>query len=389
MPAQQRALVPPTLPPSTAPPLTGAAYTAAGQFRNPTTAHLLDLTGIGQRQATWTFDVLDETLATIGTVMPESSQPAKITLDTTRTVMRTLESLVLPPGILTSINPYRDRIKPFMQLENGASQGLGVFLYADAQNNVASFGNVLTAALVDQTILLDQPTAAPTVARAGTVIADLIGGLLAATPVGVNYQIDRTGTTVAGDDMAWPAGTSLLAVINALGFVAGCQPLYFDRDGTANVRVAPNYSYADPDLFYDDGRFYTGSGTTNIGLLSAPNRYITIDTGPTDSPIVGVWDVPASAPNSAPNRGGFVQAKTIPSQGLGTVAAANLAAMVYGQSDQAAYGKGQFSGPPDSRHDVNNVVSWLDVVYLELGWSMTCQEGADMTHTLKTIYPGA
>lgn len=349
-----------------------------------TTDDLLDLVGIGQRTSTWRFDVLDDSLNVTGSFHPAVSPPT-VSNDTTRPIMRTLDGLVLPPGVIDDLNLLADRVRPVMLLENGAQEPCGVFMFADSSSALSTGGDTVTASLVDQSLILDQPVSDPFIVKAGTSATAAITALLAGSSVGWNSTVEASGF-LAGEDLVYPAGTSRLEAINAIGKLAGYFPLYFDRNGAAVVRLVPDLASVDPTFEIVAGRFLADSAVVSDGALVAPNRYLAVESGSSDAPVVGVWDVPATAPNSSYNRGGLVVAKQFSAQGLGTQAAADAAAKAFGQIDQASYTKVSYSTPPDPRHDSFDVSSFLGVTYLEVGWSMPLLEGEAMTHDLRLVY---
>ncbi len=53
---------------------------------------------------------------------------------------------------------------------------------------------------------------------------------------------------------------------------------------------------------------------------------------------------------------------------------------------QAVFRRTSLSTAPDPRHDSYDVIRWQGVNWLELGWSMTLEEGAPMTHTLRRSF---
>lgn len=357
----------------------------------PTTDELLNLEGIGQRSSTFRFDVLDQGLSLIGSVMPDQSSSPTVSHDSGRTIMRTLDGLLLPPGTWEDLNLASDRIRPTMVLENGASFALGVFLFGDVPKARSTEGRTLTASLVDQTLILDQGVDRTVSVAPFTPIVDAIESLLVGSPL-IAWTIAASGVTTGAAWLTWPVGTSLYKILTELAQMAALYSPYFDRDGALQFQPVPDLATAIPTVTYATGRnIFTGTIAESDDLLTAPNRYIVTDTSATDNPVSGVWDVPADAPNSFVHRG-FHVTRVENMQGLVDNAAAAAAAMALGQQDRSALSHVEFAGPPDPRHDANDVISYLigdsttDGKYREFAWSMRLIEGGDMRHSLRRVY---
>jgi hypothetical protein len=143
---------------------------------------------------------------------------------------------------------------------------------------------------------------------------------------------------------------------------------------------------ATPTLDFDRGhRVIQGSITETSDLLRAPNRFIvTSNSGSAmDAAIVGRYDVPPSAPYSIAARG-FVIPQTTNLQAGGQ---AQADAMARNQGiRQSVFRRTSLSTAPDPRHDSYDVVRWQGVNWLELAWTLTLEEGAPMTHTLRRSF---
>jgi hypothetical protein len=101
------------------------------------------------------------------------------------------------------------------------------------------------------------------------------------------------------------------------------------------------------------------------------------------APIVGTYDVPASAPHSIINRG-FVIPDTRDAQ-LATQLQATAAARNIGLR-ATVYERVTLNTSIDPRHDSYNVIHWAGANWLELSWSMTLSPGAPMQHTMRKAY---
>lgn len=349
-----------------------------------TTDDLLDLApGVGQRAATFRFDVVDRGGAVIGQVQPDSSSVPVVENNINRSIKRDLRNLVLTPADEAAIDPVSDRIRPVMVLENGAQLPMGLFLFVEASTEVHGYGRTGRGSLVDQNYILDQPVATSVGYGAGAGIGLALEALFGGAGIGA-YDVDASGTIA--NPIAWPAGTSRLQIMNDLAAMAGCYSVYFDNAGVGRVRPVPDLAETEPTVRYEAGRnIFEGSIIETDNLLDSPNRYIVIDSSATENPIVGVYDVPDDAPHSIPNRG-FVVARVIEEQGLENVAAANARARAAAAQSAADFKWVTFDGPPDPRHDTFDIIEFLGIKHREQRWVCPLIEGAAMTHDLRRVY---
>lgn len=349
---------------------------------------LLDLDGIAQRASSFRFDLLDPSLATLGTLYPFRDSAPKIDNNMNRAVKRTMSGLALSPSDTAAINVVTARVRANMVLSNGSVHPLGVFMFANAPRVRESWGVSVEGDLVDQTVMLDQATEQTIAYPQGTSIASALAEQFEVAGVPL-YEIDPI-TNVVGSPLAWPAGESRLKVMNELCALAGCYSVHFDARGYGRVMVVPDLTLANVDVTYDvgtatTGRIYRGSIVENDDLLDSPNRFVVIDSSNRDAPVVGYYDIPDDAPNSIAARG-FAVVSVIDAPGVGTVAAAE-------QRGRAAYAQSRgtlewadFDGPPDPRHDTFAIVSYLGNLYREQQWGLTCSEGEAMSHSLRRVY---
>lgn len=345
-----------------------------------TDADLLDLV-VPERASKFRLDVLDATLSYIGTLGAQADAPATVENNINRTIKRTLNGVKIPRNVSAAVNPYTDRVRPMMVLENGSEYPLGVFLYADRSRLIDTAGEDHEASLVDQSIILDQGIAQAYSVPAGTVITTAITTLLATTPL-VSYVVDQTAQQV-GSALTWPAGTSLLKIVNDLAALAGFYSLFFDNAGVARVVVVPDLTTTTPTLTYaKGGRVLRSSIVRSDDALDTPNRYVAVDSS--GSGFSGVWDVPADAPWSAANRG-YIVTSTVTVQGLASTSDAAAAAKAAGQQD-TSYEHLKFSTPPDPRHDTFDVIEFDGARWREQAWAITLREGTAMKHDLRRVY---
>lgn len=354
----------------------------------PTGDELLDLApGIGQRASEVRFDLLDKTLTKIGEVKPDAA-PGTPTVEnnSNRTIKRTLSNVTLNHSVQGDVDGFGHRLRPVWVLENGDEYPCGVFIFASIERLRFEWGLDAAVAGVDQLLILDQPVAQGIAYGSGVDVRGAIEEQFLAALV-PSFAVDGAISATVANPIAWPAGTSRLQVVNDLAAMAGAFSAYFDNDGVGRVDLLPDLSTVTPSLVYDDGgRIIDRSVVETDNLLDAPNQYVVIDSSNPEAAIVGVYNVPDDAPNSAANRGFVVAAPVINEQGLATIEQANArAAAAYAQS-RTGYAWASFGSPPDPRHDTYDPVLYRGEVYREQRWSLPLVEGSEMSHELRRTF---
>lgn len=350
-----------------------------------TTDELLDL-DVGFRQSTFRLDLLDMSFNLIGELAADADSPPTVDNNINRTTKRTMTGLrVASPADLAAIDPFGDRLRPVMVLENGATFDLGVLLFGDLSRAPDTPGGHAELSLLDQTFIVDQPIAAGVSVAAGANLAAFASQFL--TDLGLPRVDVAPSGAVAGSALAWPVETSGRAIVNHLADLLGYYSLFFDNSGYARLIPVPDLTGEPPEVFYGPGgRVYHSTIVESDDLLVAPNRFLVVDTSATNrTPIFGVYEVPASAPHSIASRG-FAVTEAIRVQGLATVEDAAAAAAARGQTDSGGYAHLTFSGAPDPRHDTFTVVEFDGVLWREQSWSLPLEEGAAMRHSLRRVY---
>jgi hypothetical protein len=241
--------------------------------------------------------------------------------------------------------------------------------------------------VVDQQ--LEQSYSAGTFDPAGNVIdyqscEQAISGLLKGIPV--NYMVEASTYYTIG---VWNAGTNRGSALGDLSIDGDFFAPWFDRTDTLRFIRTFDPSAKIPQFNYDTGnRVSRESITFSDNLLEAPNRFIVISSGDvangTKLPVVGRYDVPASAPHSISNRG-FVIPEVIDWQ-VDFTDQANAIAANFGQR-QTLFETVEFNTPPDPRHDSYDVFVFNGIKWLEIAWSMELVEGGTMSHTGRRTYP--
>lgn len=361
----------------------------------PSDADLLDLV-YGLRVSGFRYELLDAANQPVGTLdVDDTGGAPQVTNNINRTIKRSMQGLVLPPAMQADVNPLVHRVRPWMTLSNGSEFPVGVFLFADLSGERHSFGDIGHGTMSDQGLILDQPIPKGTGYAPGRLISEAIASEFRKAGL-TSWDIDPTITGRIGAAVAWPAGTHRSVVCADLCALGGAYSPYFSNAGLITVDRVHDLSTATPVLRYftdQRSRIFDATTTVSSDVLDAPNLYIVIDGSAADSPVVGSYSIPASAPHSFANRG-FHVSRVIDADGLENIAAAVARAKAaYNSGAGAAYAHVQFASPPDPRHDTFQVIAYDDLNYQEQEWTMTLREGTDMTHHLRRSYnpstPGA
>lgn len=350
------------------------------------TEDILNLTGgLRQRIDQFRFDVLDRAYNVIGVVHPKrGDSAARIEMDTTRTLFRSMTNFELDANQQTHLNTEQDRIRPVVILQNGTEYPLGVYLFGDASRLRRGWGRDLSASLVDERFILNQAVGRNVGLTPGRNVIDFavqIAQEVCACPMSM---IPSSLTTA--QPLGWRLADTRIKILEDLCQLAGYLPPYFDNAGTLIFRPVPVPPFSSAIPPYDlDTRIIKDSIVESDDLLHAPNRYIAVDSGATDSAISGRYDIVGSAPNSIANRG-FPVVQTISLQGLTSVSAAISAAQAAAHSDPNQFSQVEFDGTLDPRHDQFEIVEFMGDLYREVGWSVEARAGAPMHHKLRRVF---
>jgi hypothetical protein len=363
----------------------------------PSSDDLLDLAPyVGQVGCTFRFDVIDgPTGVRRGELHPIRDTVPTLEHDTTNTISRKVSNVTLGVGDAAWFRPLSDRVQVSMVLgdRNATTYPLGRYIVADDSAVRYSQGDQVPLTLYDEMFIVDQELERGF--NAGGQPADVaITRLLDGLPVG---DLDMDAPNGPGATNAWGAGSSRGTALTELATVGGYFKPFFNHAGRLRVRAAfePGDRPADIDLDYPP-RVYRETIVRQSDLITAPNRFIvrSNSTGselgpegeelPVPGPVVGIYDVPSSAPHSITQRG-FVISKTVEAQ-VRTQTAAAVYARTMGVQ-RTIYERCEVTTPPDPRHDGYDVVQFDGVLWLEIGWSMPLVSGGGMRHTLRRAYP--
>lgn len=344
---------------------------------------LLDLPAhVGQRVVSFRFDLIDgRSGIQRGELTPLRDTTPSLVHDVTGTIVRKVSGIALGVADAARLEPLTDRVAISMVIGD-RSYPLGRYMVGDATELVTSSGATTPLTLFDEMFIVDQELETGFEAR-GQLVDQAVLRLLEGLPIG-EPLMDSTEQSSAS---AWSAGTSRAMALRDLSRQGGYFLPWFGHSGRLRLQraVEPSDQLAKIDLDVTR-RVLRESVSVVSDLLTAPNRFVIVsnDPGSDEKPVVGVYDVPASAPHSIAQRG-FVVPKTVEAQ-VRSQAQATLYARTLG-IQQAVYQSVELSTPPDPRHDGYDVVRWNGLLWLETGWSMSLTPGGEMRHTLRRAYP--
>ena len=358
---------------------------------------MLDLAEyIGQVGCTFRFDVYDAATGKArGQITPLRDQPPTLDHDSSSTISRKISNLLLGVEDAAWFRPLSDRVAVTMIVGDDARTEfpLGRYLVADDASLLYSQGTIVPLTLYDEMFIVDQELEQGF--NANGLPADIaIRNLLEFVPIGTILMEAPTGDRVW---QSWGAGTGRGSALTDLATAGGYFKPWFDHHNQLRFVAAFEPGDRLPDLDLDGaGRVFRDSISFNSDMVTAPNRWIVrsnssgMQLGEEGEeqvelpPVVGVYDVPSSAPFSITRRG-FVLPKTIEAQ-VRTTTAAAIYARTVGQQ-RTIYERCTLTTPPDPRHDGYQVIRFNGENWLEIGWSMPLVSGGGMTHTLRRAYP--
>lgn len=357
---------------------------------------LLDLEDTSRRNESVRFELLDASNALQGTVEVAMDPRPSLAHDVGAEVIRRLDNVLISPSDINDVNTLSDRIRPVWVLGAGGpgyEYNLGIYLFADEDEEVLSSGSLRETTLVDQGLLFTNPLPETVSYPTGTVITDALierAGVLGI----IDTAIVPSAATLSGPLTYTPGRDTEGDVMRGLSKAAGYLRPYFGNDGELVCRPVPDLATASPDHSYGagtgtTGRVVAGSIHSANGLLAAPNRYVVVDTSAEEVPLVGVFDVPDDAPHSFANTSRWrVRSENV--QGLADQASADAAAVGLYASEASVFASITFRSPVDPRHDTYDVVAFDAVNHLEQIWRIPLggwgRDGPQMDHDIRRLY---
>lgn len=337
---------------------------------------LLDLApGIGQRAEGVVFHLVDDDGVPAGDIHPISGQ-VTITFDASANITRTMSGLNLTATEWADIDPFADRVAPRWKLEDGTLWPLGKFYFTGAPTTT---GIIQTTTLYDAGMVLDTGSTQAYGVNAGGKLYDAMVGVLLILGIR-DFVVDDGGVT-ASSPIAWPIGTSWLAILRALTDLAGFIPPHTDNRGRVVLRRIDPVTIGQQSILYGPKRAKVKRASTSINpnLIGAANAHIVIDSGATSAPITAIAYVVPSLPWSKENRG-FVISETHNMQGIDSTDQAQQMANGFANVGADAFEELTFTSAPDPRHDAFEVIGYNGLAYREVNWSLNCAPGGDHQH---------
>lgn len=345
---------------------------------------------VGQRQASYRFQLIHgpsgQTLSDLNPVKTGTLR------HTAGQAIARQASTVFSVTDTAKINTLTDRVLIWMLLR-GKQWPLGRYMFADQVRLRSSAGIRSDTTLVDEAFIVDQqisqsfaaPVTVQGILSAPARVADTIPLALAGLPV--QTIIEASPYTTIG---AWPIGTRRGQIMEDLSLDGDYWPPYMDNQGFYRFKRTFDPAAVVPTFDFDSGNKVIRDSIAEVDdALFAANRFVVIGNGALGpdaaqaDPVVGIYDIPASAPHSIEQRGFVIvqqEERQISSSAQAQAVAANLGAR------QTIYERAELSTAPDPRHDGYDVIRWQQANWLELAWELTLAEGEPMRHLMRKAY---
>jgi hypothetical protein len=341
---------------------------------------------VGQRAATFRFDLVDAITGYREAVHPVADAAPTLTHNTRNTVKRTITGLELTREDTAKFNSISSRLEPFM-IVRGVEYPLGRYVPASQLRQRWTTGVTSVAGFFDEGIIVDQQldsSFGPTQPFTTEAVASMLTRLL--TPLPIRFTIEPTIYTSAG---AWAIGTRRGSVVGTLAEDGDYLSPWFDHRRV--MRFIRTFDPGTAIVTFDldeTGRVLRDRIIESDDLTELPNRFMIIGNGASvagvnTGPVVGSADVPSSAPHSILNRG-FVITSTESRQLADSAQAAAIAKLR--ATYQVAVEQVELITAPDPRHDSYDVLRWRGVNWLEVAWTLPMKEGAAMQHIAQRAY---
>lgn len=386
-------------------------------FWRPTHDALVNM-DVPRRFDSFRFDVVDMRNNPIGTVHPQLDKTPTVSWDTTRAVHRSLDNFYLDASEANLIDPFRDRIRPWMVMQDGTEHSLGVFLYSDSSEPRRSWGYERQGQLLDKTSILDNKRPFAESIPTNRIVLQWVLEILNEFPefadririqpgYGDNWEAAVALVTLVtqGPEAAarqlrapvtWAAESTTLKIFNDIMQLVTYLPVHCNRNGTLRLVDAPDLASLPGKIDYsvEAGSMYPESIVKSTDQLTAPNMVFVYETSVNSGVMWGVWHAPAAAPYSEANRG-YTKAFTKAMSGLDDPHEANLVAKHISEWIVKAGDWVEWQGPANPMHDAYTMLNlFLDVApdpllddrWMEVAWKLPCVAGQPMSHKALRVY---
>ncbi len=340
---------------------------------------------VGQRSATFRFDIVDAVTGYRRRVHPLRGTAPTLSHDTKRTIKRTLTNLQLDRDDTAVFSSTSSRLEVSMFVR-GESYPIGRYVPAAQSRTIRTRGTLSSVTFYDEGVIVDQEldtSFGPQLPFVVESVPSLINRLL--TPLPIKFHVASSPYTSSG---AWSVGTRRGQAVETLARDGDYLSPWFDH--TSTMRFIRSFDPATELATFDldaGNRVFRDRIIESDDLTTAPNRFVVVGNGAgavgTDTEIVGVADVPASAPHSIINRGFIIPASItlqIDTSDQAGAVARNLALR------NTVVEQVELLTPPDPRHDSYDVLRWRGHHWLETAWSLTLAEGQPMQHVAQRAY---
>ncbi len=300
----------------------------------------------------------------------------QFTHDQSRPVRRAISGFSLLPSEAEKVDLARDSVRAYLRVDD-QSYPMGIFYFTESSRQKDAIkdddGNpsdLIHVSLSDQFIRLQRSDEVPRFALAGADPSQEMIRYLSETDI--PHSITGAANPIS-EDVVWQPFTTYETIVSQLAELAGHRRPWADNYGvirSVSARVVDSEVIPLEDLKPIDGTIVI---TDNY--LSAPNRVVVYDDQG-EYPVVGVWDAPSTAPNSAATRG-WVQTAGVQAQGLSGVVHAQQMAQTIGEQMAARRLAGDII--PTNRLDGPVVLSYDGALWLVNGWSVSTAVGSTMS----------
>lgn len=294
--------------------------------------------------------------------------------DDSRTTARTLSGLAWIPVELAKMALASDDLLVYLSIDGATPVLMATMRATEASyqkdvllNDDGTVGDLAHIEFADSFVRLNAATEFPFTATIGTPPDVAMGQI--ADKAGLTHAFAGSSGPMAST-VVWAPFTTYATILNDLALQAGHRPPWADRMGIARSVAASVVGTS--VLALDSLLPVQGTIVVTEGYLSAPDRVVCFDQS-ANSALVGTWDAPASAPNSATKRG-YSIAVPLPIQGLASVAQAQASAQAFGQLQMARQLSATVSPESAVLLDGPIVLSYLGTYWLVRSWSIATNQ---------------
>jgi hypothetical protein len=314
----------------------------------------------------------------LGQLYPNRDEPPSLSHDTSLAVKR---SLTLSLGVTDAarINPITDRVLPYM-IVGGTRYPLGRYMFTDDTRLISTGGTRGSLKLLDEGNAIDQELSNTFTSRS-TVMVSVVD--LVTQVTFISTDVEPSPFVAIG---AWSSGQTRGQPLDAYTTQGDYFPYWMANDGKFRMIRTKDPAVEIPDIDYDTVKAVRRDSIAKTSdVLQAPNRFIVIgnSSAASASALVGMYDVPPSAPHSIASRG-FVIPQTTNTQ-VATINQAQAMAKNLGIR-QTIYERITFESLNDPRFDSYNIIHFLGDNWLDLSWTMTLAPGGLTQHTARKAY---